>query len=424
MNNVRLLILDDDAKIGRAIQDIAESTGAQARFLTETKAFFRAVDEWCPTHIATDLVMPEMDGVEVLVRLAQRKSDAQIIITSGLDSRVLDAARRTANEHGLNIAGVLSKPFSPRALLALLVDTPGVDHHANTEGALVRAPIDAAGKSFEVTEKELQRACNMRELHLVYQPQIECASGALAGFEALVRWMHPRAGVIMPAQFIEFAENHNLIDALTDQVLEQAIAWLVDAFPGSNLTVAVNMSSRSAPVQRQDLTTTPAESPLVKRIKTLSDTHGLDRSKLILELTETSAMEDPVSSLAFLTRLRMNGVQLSIDDFGTGYSSMVQLVRLPFSEIKVDKSFVGAAIRSSEARAVVKSIVDLGHSLELRVVAEGVEDADTLRYLRDIGCDLAQGYFIGRPMSGDAVLEWTAREASRLVPGAAQHSFL
>jgi EAL domain-containing protein (putative c-di-GMP-specific phosphodiesterase class I) len=227
----------------------------------------------------------------------------------------------------------------------------------------------------------------------------------------------------MPDQFIAFAENHNLIDELTDQVLQQTITWLVEAFPGSTLTVAVNMSSRSASVQRQD-STTAAEAPLVKRIKTLSDAHGLDRSRLILELTETSAMEDPVSSLAFLTRLRMNGVQLSIDDFGTGYSSMVQLVRLPFSEIKVDKSFVGAAMRSSESRAVVKSIVDLGHSLELRVVAEGVENADTLRYLQDIGCDLAQGYFIGRPMSGDAVLEWTAREASRLVPGAAQHSFL
>jgi EAL domain-containing protein (putative c-di-GMP-specific phosphodiesterase class I) len=336
---------------------------------------------------------------------------------------VLNAARRTANEHGLNIAGVLSKPFSPHALLALLVDTPGADQYANSKAALSRAPIDAASKSFEVTDEELRRAYERHELQVAYQPQIECASGTLAGFEALVRWMHPRAGVIMPDQFIAFAENHNLIDELTDQVLQQTITWLVESFPGSTLTVAVNMSSRSASVQRQD-STTAAEAPLVKRIKTLSDAHGLDRSRLILELTETSAMEDPVSSLAFLTRLRMNGVQLSIDDFGTGYSSMVQLVRLPFSEIKVDKSFVGAAMRSSESRAVVKSIVDLGHSLELRVVAEGVENADTLRYLQDIGCDLAQGYFIGRPMSGDAVLEWTAREASRLVPGAAQHSFL
>jgi EAL domain-containing protein (putative c-di-GMP-specific phosphodiesterase class I) len=135
-------------------------------------------------------------------------------------------------------------------------------------------------------------------------------------------------------------------------------------------------------------------------------------------------MKDPVRSLAFLTRLRMNGVQLSIDDFGTGYSSMVQLVRLPFSEIKIDKSFVGDAMRSSEARAVIQSIVDLGHSLDLRVVGEGVEDADTLRYLREIGCDLAQGYFIGRPMTGKAVLEWTEREASRLAPDAIQQSFL
>lgn len=391
--------------------------------MTEIKAFFRTVDEWHPTHIAIDLVMPEMDGVEVLVRLAEGESEAQIIITSGLGGRVLDAARRTAHEHGLNIAGVLSKPFSPHALLALLANASGAGQYANSEAALLCTPIDSAGRSFNVTAEELRRAYAMHELNLVYQPQIECATGTLAGFEALVRWMHPQYGVVMPDQFISFAETHHLIDELTDQVLDQATAWLVRAFPGSNLTVAVNMSSRSAPVQRQDSTAALAESPLVKRIKSLR-ANGLDPSQLILELTETSAMQDPMSSLAFLTRLRMHGVQLSIDDFGTGYSSMVQLVRLPFSEIKVDKSFVGSAMRSSEARAVVKSIVDLGHSLELRVVAEGVENADTLRFLREIGCDLAQGYFIGRPMTGDAVLEWTAREASRLVPDAVQISFL
>jgi EAL domain-containing protein (putative c-di-GMP-specific phosphodiesterase class I) len=305
----------------------------------------------------------------------------------------------------------------------LLIDTP-VPDRAGSGSSPAGLGSTNPGNSFLVTDEELRRALAMREFRLVYQPQIECASGHLVGFEALVRWEHPRQGVIMPDQFIAFAESHNLIDELTDQVLEQAVAWIVKAFPGPRLTLAVNLSSRSASAQGQRSEVTAVDTPLVKRIKSLCNTHGLDPSNLVLELTETSAMEDPVGSLDFLTRLRMNGVQLSIDDFGTGFSSMVQLVRLPFSEIKVDKSFIVTAMRSVESRAVVKSIIDLGHSLELRVVAEGVEDTDTLRYLQGIGCDLAQGYFIGRPMSGDAVLEWTAREVSRLVPDVTQHSFL
>ena len=128
--------------------------------------------------------------------------------------------------------------------------------------------------------------------------------------------------------------------------------------------------------------------------------------RLIFELTETSAMEDPVASLDLLTRMRMKEFQLSIDDFGTGYSSMLQLVRLPFSEIKVDKSFVMSARRSQESRTLIKSIVDLGHNLGLHVTAEGVEDQLAMDYLKSVGCDLAQGYLIARPMLGDEALAW------------------
>ncbi len=419
VSSIRFLILDDDTNNGLAIQSIAEAAGLQARFTIDSKAFFRAVEDWRPTHIAIDLVMPDMDGVEVLAKLAELKCEARIIITSGLGSRVLDAAGRSGNERGLNIAGVLTKPFSPRALRALLLDTPGADRSETTELNF--------NDSFELTEKTLRRACELHELQVVYQPQIECASGHLAGFEALVRWMHPSRGVIMPDRFIPFAETHGLVEELTDQVLALSIHWFASEFPGSQLSIAINMSARSTSAQVQSATDSPRvskEPSLVERIRTLCYTHCLDPSKVILELTETSAVEDSSGSLDFLTRLRMNGFQLSIDDFGTGYSSLAQLARLPFSEIKVDKSFVMTATRSPESRAVVKAIVDLAHSLELRVVAEGVEDADTLRYVQGVGCDLAQGYFIGRPMSGDAVLGWAERDVSMLSPSATQRSFL
>jgi EAL domain-containing protein (putative c-di-GMP-specific phosphodiesterase class I) len=215
--------------------------------------------------------------------------------------------------------------------------------------------------------------------------------------------------MICPARFIALAEAAGLIDAVTDQVIDQALHWFsrhcpqpgsrqagtASAAADAGVQLSVNLSAR-----------TLRDVDFVERIMARCDAYGVPTSRITVELTETSAMEDPISSLELLTRLRMKGFHLSIDDFGTGYSSMLQLVRLPFSEIKVDKSFVLGATESPEARAVVKSIIDLGHSLGLKATAEGVEDAATLDLLRTLGCDQAQGYVIARPMPGNVVDEW------------------
>jgi EAL domain-containing protein (putative c-di-GMP-specific phosphodiesterase class I) len=425
VTDARLLILDDDPHIGKMVQLIAESVGLAARFMTNTVEFFRAVDEWNPTHIAIDLVMPEMDGVEVLVKLADRKCKAKIIITSGVGTRVLDAAGRSANEHGLNISGVLPKPFSPRTLRALLVGASADDGKRDNASLYTQAPGDSSYSS-ETIVRELRHALDNREMTLVFQPQIHCSTGAVAGFEALVRWSHPTRGTIMPDQFISCAETHGLIHELTDQVLDAALEWYAKRFAGSDLTISVNLSCRTTsriPFLDESAGAGPDFS-LVDGITAGCRGTGMRPECLILELTETSAMDNPVMTLDLLTRLRMKGFQLSIDDFGTGYSSMLQLVRLPFSEIKVDKSFVTTATRSTESRAVVESIIGLAASLGLRVVAEGVEDAETMQYLRDARCDLAQGYFIARPMPGEAVWEWLENDAQRAHSRGAQRPLL
>jgi EAL domain-containing protein (putative c-di-GMP-specific phosphodiesterase class I) len=236
---------------------------------------------------------------------------------------------------------------------------------------------------------------------LAYQPKIECRSGATAGFEALVRWKHPDRGIVMPDDFIPLAENAGLIDALTAQVFDQSLEWFSQSFPQSNPKLSLNISAKSL-----------VDIQMADHLSALCHRFQIDTERIVLELTETSAMVDPILSLDLLTRLRMKGFQLSIDDFGTGFSSMVQLVRLPFSEIKVDKSFVMQAQNSSESRTVIKSIVELGHSLGLLVTAEGVEDLDTLNYLNTLGCDLAQGYFIARPMWGEAARNWVEQRKS------------
>lgn len=188
-----------------------------------------------------------------------------------------------------------------------------------------------------------------------------------------------------------------MIDALTEQLFEQGLRWLSESFPSSSISLSLNISAKGL-----------ADVHLGERLSELCHVLTIDPARVTFELTESSAMDDPVKSLALLTRLRMKGFQLSIDDFGTGFSSMVQLVRLPFSEIKVDKSFVMTAMGSHEALTVVKSIIDLGKGLGLRVVAEGVEDAKTLDLIASLGCDFAQGYFIARPMSGEAATAWAA----------------
>lgn len=398
MSRQRLLILDDDAAVAQTIAFIAENAGLDARITTSSTDFFEVLEEWSPHYIALDLIMPEMDGVEVMRLLAYRRCTAMIVITSGVGSRVLGAAERSAAEHGLNVIGVVSKPFSAKAFRSILSNgsidgPPGVNEDAASE--------------FVVCAQSLEQALEQRQFEMVYQPKVYCDTSKLAGFEALVRWHHPTAGVILPDAFIGDMESLSLISRLTEQVLEQALGWFSRYFGGHReqciaegrqlLSLSINISARN-------LLDLEFADRIANRCRELS----LDPTDLIFELTETSAMDDPTLSLDLLTRLRMKGFQLSIDDFGTGYSSMVQLVRLPFSEVKVDKSFVMTVRRSQESRTVIKSIVDLGRSLGLRTSAEGVEDAASLELLRQVGCDMAQGFYIAPPMYGDEVLKWLA----------------
>lgn len=399
MSEQRLLILDDDAMIGQMISYIATSIGMSARTTTTAEAFFEIFEEWQPDRIALDLVMPDMDGVQVLAELARRRCQAHIIITSGVGPRVLDAAHRSAREHGLSILGVLSKPFSPTALRKLLLE-------ATDNQPFRRAAAGAVGQDIGV--EEVAEAIKNREMSLVYQPKVHCKNGLLHGFEALVRWNSSRHGLVSPGRFIPIAESNNLMSELTDLIIEMSLSWYarelmpaVRSKPGTvgngedMPNLSINLSAR-----------TMGDTSFVERVTSSCQALDIPPQQLIFELTETSAMEDPVTALDLLTRLRMKGFQLSIDDFGTGYSSMLQLVRLPFSEIKVDRSFVMTAKSSEESRAVIRSIVELGHGLGLRATAEGVEDATALKYLTTIGCDLAQGFYISRPLSPADAVTW------------------
>ncbi|MCW5600785.1 EAL domain-containing response regulator [Nitrosomonas sp.] len=386
----RLLVLDDDASVGFTICAIAERVGFEVRSTVGVDEFFALLDTWQPTHIIVDLVMPDIDGVDALRRLAELDCRATIIVASGVGARVLDAASRAAVEHGLTVAGVLSKPFTPRDLRALLMVKPPPSR-GYAEAKTTHDPIDFV----EVTEEMLQAALEGEQFNVYYQPKIHCASGALAGMEGLVRWVHPEHGLIMPNRFMALAEESGLIGRMTIQIFEQAFAWLAAHFQNADITLSLNVSAKSLD-----------DPKMASWIAGLCVDYGIDPSRIILEITETSTMADPVAMLDLLTQFRLKGFHLSIDDFGVGYSSLIQLARLPFSELKIDKMFVISAPASEESRKITTAILGLAHNLGLRVTAEGVEDDWTLNFLCEIGCDHAQGHYIARAMKGQEFLTW------------------
>jgi diguanylate cyclase (GGDEF)-like protein/PAS domain S-box-containing protein len=242
----------------------------------------------------------------------------------------------------------------------------------------------------------LRRAIADDELTLHYQPKVDCRTGAVAGVEALVRWQHPQQGLIPPDRFIPLAEQTGLIRPLTRWVLNaamrQARAWHDD---GLMLSVAVNLSAH-------DL----QDAQLAQWVSTLLARWNVDAQWLKLELTESALMCDPAQALQVLTELCELGVRIAIDDFGTGYSSLGYLKRLPAHELKIDRSFVADMAAQERDHAIVRSTIDLGHNLGLAAVAEGVEDQRTLDMLGRLGCDLAQGYFLSRPLPANQVTEW------------------
>jgi EAL domain-containing protein (putative c-di-GMP-specific phosphodiesterase class I)/ActR/RegA family two-component response regulator len=381
----RLLILDDEPAVARTVAFVAERHGFAVRMSESTEAFFGDVAAFGPSHIIIDLLMPGMDGVEVLRNLAASDCGANIIMMSGMGSKVLESAQRAGLERGLRIIGTLPKPFKPAELRTLL--------DVRADGRTHPKPLAVANR--EILLDDIGPALRDGQFVLHYQPKVDLASGRPAGVEALVRWQHPESGLLPPDRFLPLIEQSGNMDLLTVRVIEAGLAWFTDVARDSALQLAINISAGS-------LTDVSFADLLHERCTRF----GVDPARIILELTETTAPRQTAELLDILTRVRLKGFQLSIDDFGTGYSSLVQLAQLPFSEIKIDRSFVQGLHSSDEARKIVATTVGLGKQLQLTTVAEGVENEAQAHALADLRCDQAQGYFFARPMDGATAQAW------------------
>ena len=330
-----------------------------------------------------DLQMPGMDGVEFVRHLARIHYAGWLVLVSGEDTRILQTVERLARAQRLNVLGTVHKPTTPEQLQAVLAQP--ID-----DGIAARSTDDLFSAA------EVERAIERRELVNHYQPKVSIRSGELVGVETLVRWQHPTAGLVFPNRFIAAAERHGLIEPLTQVVLSNALLqarrWLET---GIKLHVAVNVSMDSL-----------GDLSFAERVTEAAARAGAPLRHLVLEVTESLLMRDPVSAADILTRLRLRQVGVSIDDFGTGHSSLAKLRDIPFNELKIDRSFVHGAARDPALRSIVEASLSMAHQLRIRTVAEGVEDRDDWEFLREVGCELAQGYFVARPMAAEDLAAW------------------
>lgn len=393
-NARHIIVLDDDPGILSLIASAAELSGFSAHTTVDPDDFFLSLEKIKPAMVIIDLIMPKQDGIEILQRLARQPGPhPHLIIASGAGSRVLDAARQVADELGLNVAGVLTKPFRASSIRQLLSQGDRTDQSVRSLTQREPAP-ELLAHSFK--PDEVFTAIKNKQLVVYFQPKICCKSGNLRGFEALVRWQHPDLGIVLPDSFVGIAESAGYIWQLTQVVVHQSLAFLA-SLDHNNLNISINLSPRL--LDREDV---------VGLLSEACEKFNIAAERVIVELTESSTSDNKIMALNMLTRMRVKGFRLSIDDFGVGFSSLVQLARLPFSEIKIDKSFVQRLGHSDEASKIVRTIVALGEGLGLEVVAEGVETLDQLQLLSAFGCDTVQGFYIGHPMPNETMCNWIA----------------
>ena len=383
---LRLHILDDEIDICRYVSSVAEQLGFIANYDVSPARFI----EHYPADIdvlVLDLYMPDIDGIELLRFLVDNTHTPPryLILISGGDEVVLKSAQRLAEELGLNILSVLSKPVRKHVLEAEL----------NKALQLGESTVPLRNSNSTPTLAELKTAIAEGHIDVAFQPQVLCCNQKVVAVEALARWDNPRVGAVEPLTFVTMAEQEGLIAELDHLMMRKAISWL-SLFQryDENLRLSLNMSAH-----------TVSDLSLPELVLGQLEKYAVTPESLSIEVTETALMRDLIKSLDNLTRLRMKGIQLSIDDFGTGYSSMLQLVRIPFSELKIDGSFVEGGVHDRECKAVVNASVMLAKELGMSVVAEKVSNADVLSLAKDLGCDLAQGYFTGRPIPPEDVIQ-------------------
>ena len=347
--------------------------------------------------VLSDLEMPRMDGVAFIGELAARGFRPRVIIISSQEAEVLRSVRLMAETYGLVVPGVIPKPLTRASLARVLSEAP--------HQPIIPAVAKTQATRNEVSGDEIRRGLAANEFLCFFQPQVTLKGALLRGVEALVRWRNPEFGLLGPAAFLPQTEaEEELISALTLRVLERvAEHWHAWQRHSLHLEVSVNLSARSLGV-----------SGFADRLLEATQRLELPPKFVVFEVTESASVANLGHSLANLARLRMRGFKLSIDDFGTGFATFEQLERIPFTELKIDQSITKMLPQAERQMLMTRRMIQMAQDLKLSVVAEGIETLESWRALRELGCDLGQGYFLARPMPGEQVPEWAKQDRSHL----------
>ena len=390
---LRFLVVEDHTFQRWLIGSLLEGLGAESVYLASNgtaglRMLAKAGDRI--DIVVSDLDMPGMDGMQLIRHMGERRHPASLIVLSALQSPLLTSVEAMAREYGVQFLAAIPKPLTARKLLAAL------------EMHEPRPVVPARPAPARFTPAAIAQGLELGEFEPHFLPKMDIATGCLRGAEALARWNHPTQGLLLPDAFIPVVESRGFMDSLTRRMVDMATrhcrTW---RDLGLDLSVSINISSSLLRDPR-----------LADRLRELVAAAGLEPRHVTFEITETAPTRTLGRALENLARLHMHGFGLSIDDYGTGYSSMQRLVNMPFTELKIDKSFVKNALTDPTSRAMVESSLDLARKLGLTAVAEGVEDRETWEWLRSQGCPQAQGFYICAPMPADDFLKWAqARKA-------------
>ena len=385
-----LIALDDEEEISSLIAAIGERAGFTALSLTSQAAFREQLDERHPDVIVLDLQMPGGDGVRMLRLLADANVRAGVFLVTGMDERTIASAEQYGLGKGLKMLGTLQKPFDPDQLL---------QHFERAHAAL--RPL---------TAHDLEQAIEKSELLVHYQPTIRRFADNtwdIAAVEALLRWNHPIRGLLTPDAFLSMGERHGLSRAMTDFVIQRGVQQL-KGWQAMRLNIGLRINIAATLISDIDFP---------DRLEATLAEHSVEPEALTLEVTETAMLDQRPDTFDILTRLRIKNINLAIDDFGIGYSSLTQLFRMPFNEMKIDKSLVLRVLESKEASIMVDALVSLAHKLNLSVCAEGVENEATLAFLGTVACDCAQGYYVSPPVTAaempKVITRWDQKQHRR-----------
>ncbi len=391
MENLQILVVEDHVFQRKMIVHMLHSlgiknvrqagNGLQALELMEVQQFSQMDIVLC------DLDMPEMDGMEFLRHLSERQPNLSVVIMSSMEKPLITSVSKMAKSYGLRIIGAIEKP----AALEQIGDF--LNLHRQRSSSELSVSLNS-GHNFTLDEVLL--GLRQDQFSPFLQPKVNIKSGHIVGAEALARWHHPEHGVISPLAFIPLLECNGCMDEFTFMMLEKTAKVSRQLHDnGQLISLSVNLSLSSL-----------SDTKLADKITKIVRDAGVDPHHIILEVTESAAMTSVAQALENLARLRMRGFGLSIDDYGTGFSSMQQLTRVPFTELKIDKSFISDCTNNHALRVIVESSIELARRLNVKSIAEGVENQSEWNLLREMNCDIVQGYFIAKPMSAKAFYDF------------------